>query len=108
MDQIIKKYIKKQLDTNDDYSCNKIYNFLVNDVKIKIEETIVYKDELIYESPLVIPSNFKKNGNLSDIDEYHNRIKFGNLDVNINLGIDWIGIRSCGDKYCYFIRIGDY
>ena len=104
MEQLITQYIEKQIKINNTDIINETYEFLVNNIIKNIDDTLIFNDELIYKN-LIIPDNFEKVNSTYPIEGYHYCLKIGDYNVNINVGIDWFGIRKCGDEYCYYIFV---
>ncbi len=101
MEQLITQYIEKQIKINDKNITNKIYNFLIDNVIINIDDTIVFNNMLIYKN-LIFPDIFEES---CPNTEYSHSFDIDNYIVTICLGIDWFGIRKCGDDYCYYIVV---
>jgi hypothetical protein len=100
MSQLITQYIESKI--NNKNIVNKIYDFLINNIITNIDDTIIYNNMLIYKK-ITIPDSFTISHDHYPITEYSYSLHIDNSDVLITLGIDFFGIRQCGDKYCYYI-----
>lgn len=103
MSQLITEFIEKQTKINDKNVINKIYDFLIDNVIVDINDTIILDYNLIYKK-IKIPTDFDEEHECHyPITEYSKHLYIGDYDILIVLGIDWFGIRKCGDEYCYYI-----
>ncbi len=103
MEQVIMQYVenKNKIKLNNKNISNKIYNFLIDNIIINIDDTIIFNDMLIYKN-LKFPEIFEES---HPDTEYSYSFNIENNIITICLGIDWFGIRRCGDEYCYYIVI---
>lgn len=101
---MIQQFIKKQLNIDSDNTINLIYNFMIKQTGIDCNDVLIDKNRIICKD-MKIPTSSKEYFDFYPIEEWIAEIKVDNIDIKLIYGLDWFGIRHCGDEYCYYIAI---
>ncbi len=100
MNQQIADFISQQLGTNEYNFIVKIHNFLYDYVDL---DNVEINDNIVIANKMKIPFYFVKVHDFYPIEEWSGEIKYKNKKVLLTFGIDWLGIRYCGDNGYYLM-----
>ena len=98
MNELVSNFISQQLQTNEHNFIVKIYNFLYDYVNL---DNVEIHNNMIIGNNMKIPFYFIKVHDFYPIEEWSGEIKYKNKKVLLTFGIDWLGIRYCGDDGYY-------
>ena len=109
MNELVSNFISQQLKTNEYNFIVEVYNFLYNYININNVE--IHKNMIIGDH-MQIPFSFVNTCDSYPIEEYSmygavplriGEITYKNIKVLLIFGIDWLGIRYCGDNGYYLM-----
>jgi len=98
--ELINKWLSEELPPTLTNKKN-ITEFIVSLIP-KSSEMLIFKSMLIFNEPLNAQNLFvKEDSDCSDINYY----TYSKHNIKFVYSIDFMGIRQCGDKYCYALEI---
>lgn len=100
MNESVSNFISKQLKTNEYNFIVEVYNFLYE--YINVDNVEIHKNMIIGDH-MKIPFYFVNTCDSYPIEEWSGEIRYKNKKVELTFGIDWLGVRYCGDNGYYLM-----